>query len=88
MWGCWERGRKEWDAKEQHQLAVNSKRIVLAMSGQLTLWMTYKSQRQRGLWGSAESDQQPESATLPEVSPGSWVLSHADAEAVSSALIK
>lgn len=39
MWGCWERGRKEWDAKEQHQLAVNSKRIVLAMSGQLTLWM-------------------------------------------------
>ena len=26
-------------AREQYQLAVNIKKIVLAMSGQLTLWM-------------------------------------------------
>lgn len=39
MRGWWEGGRKELDAKEQHQLAVNMKKIGLATHGQLTMWM-------------------------------------------------
>jgi len=35
----WETGEKGWDANEQHQLAVHTKKIVLAMGGQLTLEM-------------------------------------------------